>query len=67
MAPRAAAGELVLDFVEGTLGPLSVPEGIVDLVGKGLSRLILAGNDYVEVSKIEVADGSLTLSGQYLR
>ena len=67
MAPRASAGELVLDFVEGTLGPLSVPEGIVDLVGKGLARLILAGNDYVEVSKIEVADGSLTLSGQYLR
>jgi hypothetical protein len=67
MAPRASAGELVLDFVEGTLGPLSVPEGVVDLVGKGLARLILAGNDYVEVSKIEVADGSLTLSGQYLR
>ncbi|MGD8902180.1 MAG: hypothetical protein PVH95_06935 [Anaerolineae bacterium] len=67
MAPRASAGELVLDFVEGTLGPLSVPEGIVDLVGKGLARLILAGNDYVEVSKIDVSDGSLTLSGQYLR
>lgn len=67
MAPRASAGELVLDFVEGTLGPLSVPEGLVDLVGKGLSRLILAGNDYVEVSKIEVADGALTLSGRYLR
>jgi hypothetical protein len=44
-----------------------VPEGIVDLVGKGLAGLILAGNDYVEVSKIEVADGSLTLSGRYLR
>ena len=67
MAPRASSGELLLDFVEGTLGPLSVPEGIVDLVGKGLARLILAGNDYVEVSKIEVADGSLTLSGRYLR
>jgi hypothetical protein len=67
MAPRASAGELVLDFVEGTLGPLSVPEGLVDLVGKGLARLILAGSDYVEVSKIEVTDGSLTLSGRYLR
>ena len=67
MAPRASSGELVLDFIEGTLGPLSVPEGIIDLVGKGLARLILAGNDYVEVSKIEVADGSLTLSGRYLR
>jgi hypothetical protein len=67
MAPRASQGELVLDFVEGDLGPLSVPEGLVDLVGKGLARLILAGHDYVEVSRIEVADGSLTLSGRYLR
>ena len=67
MAPQASSGELVLDFVEGTLGPLSVPEGIVDLVGKGLARLILAGDDYVEVSKIEVSNGSLTISGRYLR
>jgi hypothetical protein len=67
MAPRASAGELVLDFVEGTLGPLSVPEGLVDLVGQGLARLILTGSDYVEISKIEVADGSLTLSGRYLQ
>jgi hypothetical protein len=67
MAPRTSEGELVLDFVEGTLGPLSVPEGLVDLAGKGLARLILAGNDYVEVSKVEVADGTLTLSGRYLR
>jgi hypothetical protein len=67
MAPRASAGELVLDFVEGTLGPLSVPEGFVDLVGKGLAGLILAGNDYVEVSRIEVVDGALTLSGRYLQ
>jgi hypothetical protein len=67
LAPRAAEGELALDFVEGKLGPLSVPEGLVDLVGAGLARLILAGSDYVQVSKIQVADGSLTLSGRYLK
>lgn len=67
MAPRAADGELVLDFVEGTLGPVPVPESLVDLVGKGLARLILAGNEYVEVSKIQVSDGLLTLDGRYLR
>jgi hypothetical protein len=65
LAPRAADGELVLDFVEGTLGPVSVPEGLVDLVGRALARLILAGGDYVEISKIEVSQGSLTLSGRY--
>jgi len=67
LAPRASKGELVFDFVEGELGPLSVPEGLVDLVGKGLARLILAGSDYVQVSKIEVSKGSLTLSGRYLK
>jgi hypothetical protein len=67
MAPRASAGELVLDFVEGSLGPLSVPKDLIDLVGQGLARLILTGSDYVEVSRIEVADGSLTLSGRYLQ
>jgi hypothetical protein len=67
MAPRASAGELILDFVEGTLGPVTVPESLVDLVGKGPAHLILAGSDYVQVSRIEVSDGLLTLSGRYLR
>jgi hypothetical protein len=64
-APRAAGGELVLDFVEGNLGPVTVPEVLVDQVGSGLARAILAGQAYVEVTRIEVADGSLTLSGRY--
>jgi len=53
--------------LEGTLGPVSVPETLVNLVGTGLAHLILAGSDYVEVSKIEVSDGLLTLDGRYLR
>jgi hypothetical protein len=65
LAPHAAQGELVLDFVEGKLGPLSLPEGVIDLLGKGLARLILVGEDYVEISRIQVSNGSLTLSGRY--
>jgi hypothetical protein len=65
LAPHAADGELALDFVEGNLGPVPVPEGVVDLVGKGLAGLILAGRDYVEISKIQVGNGSLALSGRY--
>jgi len=65
LAPHASEGELALDFVEGNLGPVPVPEGVVDLVGKGLASLILAGRDYVEISKIQVTNGSLTLSGRY--
>ena len=67
LAPRASEGELVLDFVEGKLGPVSVPEGIIDQIGLGLSRLILAGQDYVRVSQIRVSDGALTVSGAYRR
>jgi hypothetical protein len=65
MAPRASEGELVLDFVEGTLGPLPVPELLIDQIGIGLSRLIVAGREYVEITQIRVGDGTLTLSGAY--
>jgi hypothetical protein len=65
LAPYASEGELALDFVEGNLGPVPVPEGVVDLVGKGLASLILVGRDYVEISKIQVSNGSLALSGRY--
>jgi hypothetical protein len=65
MAPRASEGELVLDFVEGRLGPLPVPEVLIDQIGIGLSRLVLAGREYVEISQIRVGEGSLSLSGVY--
>jgi hypothetical protein len=65
LAPRASQGELVLDFVEGKLGPVSVPELLIDQIGLGLSKLILAGQDYVEVSQIQVGNGTLTVSGAY--
>jgi hypothetical protein len=58
---------LVLDFVEGKLGPIPVPEFLVDGLGAGLAKLILAGDRFVEISKIQVNPGSLTLSGRYLQ
>jgi hypothetical protein len=67
LAPRAADGELVLDFVEGKLGPVPVPELLFDQIGTGLAKLILAGQDYVEVTRIKVGDGTLTVSGRYLQ
>lgn len=65
LAPRAAGGELVLDFVEGTLGPIPVPELIIDQIGLVLAKLILAGQDFVEISQIRVEEGRLTVSGAY--
>jgi hypothetical protein len=67
LAPRASEGELVLDFVEGKLGPVPIPELLVDQIGTGLAKLILAGDEYVEIAQILVNDGVLTISGGYRR
>ena len=65
LAPRASQGELVLDFVEGTLGPVAVPEQLIDQIGEGLARLVMAGDQYVEIRQILVDDGTITISGRY--
>jgi hypothetical protein len=67
LAPHAGDGQLTLDFVEGRLGPVGVPELIVDQIGRGLANLILAGQEYVQVTEIRVAAGTLTISGRYTR
>ena len=67
IAPRAREGELVLDFVEGKLGPIPLPEGLFDLVGRALSKAILTGQEYAEISEITVSEGTLTLRGRYAR
>jgi hypothetical protein len=65
VAPRAVDGQLELDFVEGKLGPLSLPEGLFDLVGDLLTRAILAGRDYAEITEITVRSGTLTIRGRH--
>lgn len=65
LAPRASQGELELDFVEGSLGGLPIPELIFDPIGNLMARLILAGQDYIRVNEITVVQGSLTLSGEW--
>jgi hypothetical protein len=67
LAPHAGDGQLTLDFVEGRLGPVGVPELIVDQIGRGLANLILAGQEYVQVTQIRVAAGTLTVTGRYTR
>lgn len=64
-APRASQGELVLDFVEGQLGPLPMPEILFDYLGKGLARALLAGREYAEITDIRVTDGVFTVSGRW--
>jgi len=64
-APRASQGELVLDFVEGQLGPVPMPEILFDYLGKGLARALLAGREVAEITEIRVTDGIVTLSGRW--
>lgn len=64
-APRASQGELVLDFVEGRLGPMPMPEILFDYLGRALARAFLAGRDYAEISEITVTDGVMTVSGRW--
>ena len=66
-APRAMQGELVLDFIDGQLGPASMPELIFDYLGQGVARALLAGREYAEISDIRVTDGVLTIRGRWKR
>jgi hypothetical protein len=66
-APRASQGELVLDFVEGQLGAVPMPEIIFDYLGTGLAQALLAGREYAEISEIRVTDGVATISGRWNR
>ncbi len=67
LAPRASDGEVEMDFVEGKLGPVSVPEALIDKLGLGLAKLLVAGEEFVEVSEIRVDSGILTVRGGYVQ
>lgn len=66
-APHASQGEMMLNFVEGQLGPLAMPEFVFDYLGHGAARGLLAGREYAEISEIRVNDGVLTVSGRWQR
>jgi len=64
VAPEASEGEMVLDFVEGQIGRVNLPEPVFDLLGKGVAQALLAGQEYAEISQIRVSAGTLTISGR---
>lgn len=66
-APQASEGELALDFVEGQLGPVPMPEIVFDYLGRRVSRILLAGREYAEFTEIRVGEGVMTLSGRIKR
>ncbi len=64
VAPEASEGEMVLDFVEGQIGRVNLPEPVFDLLGKGVAQALLAGQEYAEITQIRVSAGTLTISGR---
>jgi len=64
-APRTEDGELIFDFVEGQVGKVKMPEFVFDLLGKGLAAALKAGQEYAEITRIRVAQGSIELRGRY--
>jgi len=66
-APQASQGELALDFVEGQLGPLPMPEIVFDYLGRQVSEILLVGREYAELTEIRVEEGVMSLSGRLRR
>jgi len=64
-APAASDGELALDFVEGRVGAVPMPEFLFDVLGQGVARTILMGQEYVQITEISIGPGTLTIRGQY--
>ena len=66
LAPQASDGQLVLDFVEGQVGPAPVPEVLMDQIGVGVANLLLAADEYVEVTEVSVTDGGFAIKADIL-
>lgn len=64
VAPRVWQGEVVLDFVQGQVGSLPVPQVAFDYLSRGLARALLAGQEYAEITEIQVSEGALAVSGR---
>lgn len=62
--PRASQGAIQLDFVDGQVGRLPLPEFLFDPLGRMISRALLAGRDYAEISELTVGAGTLTFRGR---
>lgn len=64
IAPRAEQSEIELDFVEGQLGSIPLPELLFDPLGELIGQALLAGEDYASIDRLEVDEGTLSFSGE---
>lgn len=64
LAPQVSEGELVLDLVEAQAGPFSVPQAVFDYLNRGMAWALLTGQEYGEITEIQVSEGALVISGR---
>jgi len=64
IAPSAAQGELILDFVEGQIGKFPMPKFLFDPLGDLLARVLLSGRKFAQISELTVREGVMTFSGR---
>jgi hypothetical protein len=61
--PAIVNGALEFEIIDGQLGRLPLPGGVSDLLGDGIEKALLAGNQIATVTQIDVGAGVLTFSG----
>jgi hypothetical protein len=62
--PALVDGNLEMQNIEGRIGPVPVPGAILEAIDSTITQAILAGQDYAQVTDVQVGAGTLTLSGQ---
>jgi hypothetical protein len=64
VAPYIQQNEIQLDFVEGQLGSIPLPEFLFDPLGGLIAASLTAGQDYAQITELTVTEGALTFAGQ---
>ena len=57
LAPGVSDREIEVGFVEGRVASIVVPEMAFGIVGGGLARAVMAGQDHVEITRLRAEDG----------
>ena len=64
VAPQVSPeGELILEFVEGQVGPASVPKPLVDQVLGSAADAIRAADSNLQINNVSVVNGMITIDG----
>ncbi len=64
VSPSIQEGQIELDFIEGQLGSLPLPEFLFDPLGGLISQALMAGQDYARITELTVSEGTMTFAGE---